>query len=330
MKQHIHEIKDIVKEIVISEEKKHDIPLEVFAMTKMEYLMTPEENLESKIVASKFRIDGYTNSITKKAFIIIKDIPIYKYALLNSNEINDFYKNNKQKSIIIALHEIRHILQEKKKEMFSNLDLFAFRDRNIKSYENFIGGYNYLYSEIDANLYAFTELQTLLNDEYCRNNIIDETKSALEFNKNTYDYELLIKAYSAGIKNGGKRLPITIPYWNRKGEYRKISDMIERYNIDPLDPLTIKILTSSDFLLELDTKSLTQEEKEFITYEINLAIKILQKARQDNEDLYINYEIEKEDYDFSNAYFNELIKNKLLCQYLINENEGKRRQKSKI
>lgn len=280
----IESLREMIEHIKTKEEENYNTKLDIAGLTKKEYL-------KKVLSEKKLSLDTLFDILTIKdtgvmylesdiAYIFIrkpKKIPF----LTKINNITE--ELDVVDTIITTYHEIRHIIQNKHKELFNSYEKFCINLCQVrllvKGYKEYISNHNGFYHEIDANVYGIKMFENIAN----KNEKLHQTfekyikmfKGLYEFDSNNFDFDKFFSLYDKGIKlqliNPSKEEQETFPFWDNNYNLKSPKEIIKIKKLKNIEAkLIVSIMASSAYLENQNFDSLTLEEK-------NILLEILYK-----------------------------------------------------
>ena len=309
--------KDTVEEIVNSEQKRYNIEINSYTPTILEY-MTKKLNIKKN--SFKDNIYVLLDCLESKGISNNKDIFVFNknYYGEGLSHLPKTITKDKQKvqELIVSditYHEIRHILQYKRKDLYSEEELFFIHELSNANTLSIYNReyYNNLYTEIDAEIYTSLNcIERFKNDEEIKK-YFTKKLNYYEYKKNNYNFEENFQIFCESFKNNKYRrysnfLKI---FFNENGLFKSLEEIITNKNFK-ISPLSTKILTSNAFIDSIDIEDLTEDEKRFLISEIDYRIELINQKKEINNDQYNSNKIEQYYYQDSRITFDELIESK--------------------
>lgn len=293
----------IFKRIKEYEERKYDIEIDLETPTIMEYY---KKNIKGdnfdllhsiNVIVTGLSASGLSKTEDNYICIFNKN----KHSLIQKVQMPNI--ENLLNSLVIC-HEIRHILQDKKPELFSDYELFCIHQ--LKHLNNkYIVSEEYhdsQYLEIDANIYSFEETKKFYRNDPNALKYLTANEAKHIYRKSIYNFENQLSVFLRENKNGfdkkiyNKNSYIN-RYWAEDGTFKRINEIVRTA---PNDLLSSRILTSDAFLSNLD--KVTIEEKDIIINQLDRLIKYLESNIKTIDNLYNQGLISKYDYQIGTQY----------------------------
>lgn len=313
------ESKKIVEQIKNEEEKRYGLSFDIEMPTMIRFYI---DNIKNKnITLDNSGISKALMGVTSAGFATPFSENNY-ICVFNKNYKLDYmfsepmlYLKNLEVSFQefevsrILYHEIRHILQAKRQDLFSSLENFCVFSlsytNNLKYYydEKF---HDSMYNEIDANLYSYERLYQKYSDNPEVANYIIKELNKVRYLKYTYDFDYHFEKHALFLKeNGLKKVPYNNVlyeiFWNEDGTFKSFSEVFSYLkNYSSIDA-TVKVLTSDIFLNSIDFQELTDEEKEWLKMQFSIN-EYLINERENAINYYVKEEgmiIDQEEFDKS-------------------------------
>lgn len=192
----------------------------------------------------------------------------------------------------ILYHEIRHIVQAKRQDLFTPIEKFCFFQLSFTTSSKYYYDRDYhdsMYNEIDANIYSYEQLYLKYYDNPLLKKYIIKKLVDTQYLSCVYNFDSYFNKYSSylkenKLKNAPYKESIDDYLWNEDGTFKSLSDVFSKLKDFPHNVLTIKLLTSDAFLNTIDFEKITEEEKVFL-------LELLKE-----NDLLIDNQMEKLDY----------------------------------
>ena len=320
------ELSNLIKQIETSKKEEYNIDFSLSTPTIIEYYEDKIKNNnyklvdKIKIIKEGYRCDGLVSYKTKKVVVFDKN---YKMKHLITHPIQ-FIKGDLTNKVIIALttlHEIRHIIQHQKPNLFSDYERFCFYLLRIphEKYHFDKKHHDSLYYEIDANLYALNEVDKYISLNEKQNNSVKDRINKVLYQKNTYDFDFFLDYFNKNRVDWGlQRDPNLVNrYWNTDGSFKRPRDIVNNSSFCLDNYLTHKIFGSNAYVSFALSSDFTQEELAFLDYQIMLNKDYIEKNIEVNNDLYDKGKIDRDDYEKANKYFELLLLKKDIYQELL-------------
>ena len=263
-KQIKNAFKNIADKIITKELEEYNLDIKFFPITYVTYykgiIFNVKGNLKTKIkyCLVKNNVAGTNTNVFGYDSIIIFIDSFDKYDDLSRQVVE---------LVFTCYHEVRHSVQKH----FDKHSYDSFLNNIDRVYKEYIDSTDYNinhdnYSfEIGANLYAINKTKQFLkeNDEKLYNEqkkLLDEKESKYLKNYLMYNPQKRINEVLKFIKQTKQLdlIPIINCFMNDDGSFKKISEMINKENIDK--EIIYNIITSPVFLDELDKSELTKDE----------------------------------------------------------------------
>ena len=262
----------IIKYIKDSEEKKYGIKIELETPTIMEYY---KKNIKGNDFDLLHFINVIVTGLTacglskpEEDYICIFDKhqyhPIQKLQMPNLDNILHS---------LTIYHEIRHILQYKKPELFSDYELFCIKHLRLLNNRYIVSEeyHDSQYFEIDANIYGCEETKKLFRHPNAIK-YVSNSEAEHIYKRSVYSFDDYFNIFLKENKNGFdedlySNSQHIKTFWNQDGSFKELKEIARNM---PNNLLTSRILTSEAFLSSLN--KVTIEEKAIIIYQIEKLI----------------------------------------------------------
>jgi hypothetical protein len=293
----------IIKQIIEYEEQKYGLEVDLETPTIMEYY---KKNIKGDNFDLLHIINTIVIGLSASGLSQAEDNYICIFDRNKHNLIQKIRMPNIENILnsLVTCHEIRHILQNKKPELFSDYELFCIHQ--LKHLNNkYIVNEEYhdsQYLEIDANIYSFEETKKFFRKDPNIIKYLTANEAKHIYRKSIYNFENKLSVFLRENKNGfDKRIynksPYINRYWTEEGTFKRINEIIRTA---PNDLLSSRILTSDAFLSNLN--KVTIEEKDIIINQLDRLIKYLEANINTVNSLYNRRLISKHDYQMGTQY----------------------------
>lgn len=319
----------LIKDIAKKEKEKYNISFSLETPTVIDYykehLNNKTYNLYKKInqIRIGYKASGVTFYKPKKIVIFDKNFRFHRFIKNPVDSIKSGI-NNEIITVLATLHEIRHIMQYQKDDIYSNYERFCtlFLKPTEEKYKLNREIHNSLYHEIDAILYSCEKIKDYVELNTKQRKYIDEQRSKGIYQKNIYDFEKYFNYFCKNrVKWAMEKSPNFINiFWNEDTTFKRPSEIKNDPRFLIKNSLSTKILGSNAYLFSLLDKDLTDDEFVFINYEIQLNKKDIEERIIKNNSLYEKNKISKKDYIQATKYFKELLIEKDKYLKIITEN----------
>ena len=317
------ELIPIVEQIKKQEEEKYNIQFELETPTVIEYF---KDNFQGKNFSLSESIStliiglgsvGITDSDNRKICIFKKHEGIYKHFKKSLK-----YRLNEAMLAYATFHEVRHILQSDREDLFTGYELFCINFLPIMNNKYLINTefHDSQYFEIDANIYGALETKKMFSQDKQVSKYFDEILSDHLYEKCTHNFEYFFNKFLKTIKEGfeeeyyNNNLFIKT-FWNIDGSFKTVKEIMSANNQYDTK-LSTKIITSNDYLSSVNINDLQTLELKFLADKLNEAIAYLTEDMNKIHELYANKMIPKIDYQIGVNFVEKQIENK---QRFINE-----------
>lgn len=252
----LKELKTLMKKITIEECEKNNILIETFPLTTPEYYCSkhflnyiPTTNIDSFLdhITTPFHTSGYVQNNNNPNIIVF--LP-----LLGRGKIKSNFEENLPFLLQILYHEIYHQIQKSKEYHLENYDDFILEIEKLESIQFYKKYTSIIKTEIDAEKYAAT--RTI---EYIKENIetslqyekylkfiqyVAHQKQLLYTPKLPFlDFNDMTSAY---LTNNS---PLINYFYNKQGNLLPFHTIMNKTNIEKLDPRIISTVFSSSAFL---------------------------------------------------------------------------------
>ena len=290
----IEDLKRILKEIVIEEEKEHNINIEGYLLTISEYYKSSILKDKLKLFPQKESILYLTAPLKFGGWYDIKDKRII--ILINSlYEKFDILSPDSFFHIIRKIyHEIRHVYQNEKMNNTNKYqEFYTFLEKILIKHDSLYYRlkHDFFLTEIDADTYSIEKTEKYLkekNNGYYEENIndIDSFKRYLSHRNNIYNEEEIFEKFNFILQGKIKKnkkfsnepLNKTIKeleyssynikdtlaiFYNQDGSFKTIKEIINNQNkVD--NKIINTIITSISFIKSININNLGNEEIKYL------------------------------------------------------------------
>ncbi len=290
----IEDLKRILKEIVIEEEKEHNINIEGYLLTISEYYKSSILKDKLKLFPQKESILYLTAPLKFGGWYDIKDKRII--ILINSlYEKFDILTPDSFFHIIRKIyHEIRHVYQNEKMNNTNKYqEFYTFLEKILIKHDSLYYRlkHDFFLTEIDADTYSIEKTEKYLkekNNGYYEENIndIDSFKRYLSHRNNIYNEEEIFEKFNFILQGKIKKnkkfsnepLNKTIKeleyssynikdtlaiFYNQDGSFKTIKEIINNQNkVD--NKIINTIITSISFIKSININNLGNEEIKYL------------------------------------------------------------------
>ena len=290
----IEDLKRILKEIIIEEEKEHNINIEGYLLTISEYYKSSILKDKLKLFPQKESILYLTAPLKFGGWYDIKDKRII--ILINSlYEKFDILTPDSFFHIIRKIyHEIRHVYQnEKMNDISKYQEFYTFLEKILIKHDSLYYRlkHDFFLTEIDADTYSIEKTEKYLkekNNGYYEENIndIDSFKRYLSHRNNIYNEEEIFEKFNFILqgkikknkKSSNEPLNKTIKeleyssynikdtlaiFYNQDGSFKTIKEIINNQNkVD--NKIINTIITSISFIKSININNLGNEEIKYL------------------------------------------------------------------
>ena len=290
----IKDLKRILKEIIIEEEKEHNINIEGYLLTISEYYKSSILKDKLKLFPQKESILYLTAPLKFGGWYDIKDKRII--ILINSlYEKFDILTPDSFFHIIRKIyHEIRHVYQNEKMNNTNKYqEFYTFLEKILIKHDSLYYRlkHDFFLTEIDADTYSIEKTEEYLkekNNGYYEENIhyIDSFKRYLSHRNNIYNEEEIFEKFNFILqgkikknkKSSNEPLNKTIKeleyssynikdtlaiFYNQDGSFKTIKEIINNQNkVD--NKIINTIITSISFIKSININNLGNEEIKYL------------------------------------------------------------------
>lgn len=304
--QKIQEIKEKCKRIISEEAAKEGIKLNIEPITIVEYYNTDVFKQKTKLqkISKKYslrKVGGFFDSREQKILVFVDRMG--QYEKIDSS--------NKFAAVLFATyHEYRHQLQWLGKGITPSEEFIIEIENTIHTFNHsdYKHRHDQYYKEIDANLYGVNKTK-----EYFKQNDPNEYKGISDYlektyenrtkhHKRNYDFSKTFTKfyYLCRLKrldmNKLKIKGIDI-FINSANKFRKVSEIKKLHQKSNLDKsILYGVIGSRAFMEQLDITILTDEEKEFMTNNLNEILLIESKKIEANNKFFELRKIQVSEY----------------------------------
>lgn len=302
----IQEIKEKCKSILEEEANKNGVSLNIEPITIVEYYKSDVFKNKTKLqkIGKKLSLintGGFFDSSNQKILVFLDRMGKYEKA----DSPNRFTA-----ALFASYHEFRHQLQYLNKDINPTAKFIINLEGIIKTYarSDYKLNHDKYYMEIDANSYALNK-----TDEYFKENEPEKYEStkdylnkrwgiSTQYHLNNYDFQkTFTKFYLISkvkrLKFNSLNIPELNIFFNEKNKFRNLSEILELFKKSNLDESILhSILGSSLFIRQLNIKSLSNEEKQFISNILTVEIEKEKRRIEENTKNYENRKINCKEY----------------------------------
>lgn len=287
----------ILNNVVDSEKKRYGINPNVSICTTFQYYK------------DNFKDGGFS----LRSAPIILAFPHIVRGYRGFNEIvvflgNSFYKLNnidEHKFLLLLVttyHELRHEVQHKCINPFSDYEIFLLDYLNISSISRFfnLSEHDSVYGEIDANLYSANMVKDVMGSVFSEkeNNYLNKLINRYSFLKNNYDFDgkfaLFCEDYKKNYKNHSNEPFLSVFF--KYGNFKRIDNIVNSMWYKGIDEIIRNMVLSSDVFLDNIDYDLSLDEKEVLGEALDYRIKDLENAEEINADMCKSDKISITDY----------------------------------
>ena len=325
----------IVDQIKNQEEEKYNLIIETETPTVIEYF---KNNLQGKnlnlsdslsMLIIGLNAIGVADCENRKICIFKESQGIYKHFKKSLK-----YRLNKAIISFTTFHEIRHILQNEREDLFQDYDLFCIKYLSIMNNKYLLNTdfHDSQYFEIDANIYGASETKKLFQNDNQVSKYIDGILSDHLYEEYTYNFEYFFNKFLKTIKYGfeegyyNDNTQIS-NYWNQDGSFKNLTQLMKSNELLKDSKLTTKIVTSNAFLSTINTNNLQPLELEFLNDQLQKSIGYYDEDMNNICDLYFSKKISRVDYQMGVDFLNRQIENKQKFLNKINDTDIKYKTK---
>lgn len=303
---------EIVNQITKEEEKLHNITIEAYTPTVIEYIKQQKENGLMSAIMDCLDTSGLSNN--KEIYIFKRNYIRNRWQYFADDLTKD--KEKIQEIIVanITYHEIRHILQYQKPKLFTEEEQFCIKhlsDSNVINYLN-REYHDSLYTEIDAELYAAEKCSLMYKEDKTIREYFDKMVVYYKYLKNIYDFDKYLTIYINNNKQiSNTNNPHIQMLFEQDGTFKLLDEIIKDKHYILNDSLATKIIGSEAFMNRLNNEMLNSVEKEFIIDIIEKYIELIEKQKVYNKSLFLDKKIKEGYYFYAEEMFNHQIESKL-------------------
>lgn len=256
---------------------------------------------------------GYTDDETGEIFVFNKNYAlIYKF-----NDPFDYLGIPNLGDVLVAMvafHEIRHVLQDNRLDMFNEYEFFCINYLKVLNnrYIFDIDFHDSQYFEIDANLYSANEAKELFTKNKRINKFLDDQVTLYTYQKCLYEFEEFLNYFIKTMKDGEyfdtyDNDDFMRTFWNIDGSFKTLTEMLNNPNFLYGGLLESRIVTSDAFLSALDFNKLSYREKRALSVHIDKNIKFIASNVETLDNLYKDKKISKSRYKDGLEFLKEQI-----------------------
>ena len=277
-----YKIKKLVEKIKMQEEEKYGITFDIETPTMIKYYIDNFKNKKISLdedgistVLMGVNSAGFAAQFSDNNYICIfnRDYEldyILSEPLLYLKNLGVSFQEFEISRILY--HEIRHILQSKRQDLFTPFERFCNFQLSFTTDSRYYYDNNYhdcMYNEIDANIYSYEQLYLKYHDNPTLKKYILKKLIDVQFLSYMYDFDFYFKKYSLYLKENGLN---SSPYinslnnllWNKDGSFKNITEVFHNFKDCLNDDLIVKLLTSDAFLSSINFDDLTASEENLL------------------------------------------------------------------
>ena len=326
----------LIQRIVEEEKQKYNITIDIETPTVIEYY---KQNLiDKKISISRvvntilagMNVAGYSK--TEDNYICIFDKKgNLDFALKHPLKYMQDPSITEAITTFITYHEIRHILQYQKAELFTDYEHFCInylRELNTKYILN-NEYHDSQYLEIDADIYGFDKTKEKFKENKTICSYLQQQESKAIYRKNTYKFDYYFNNFIKKIQNGFNEEtyqynPYLNIFWNKDGTFKKLFKIINNSRFLKNSLLTARIITSDAYMATIDFDNMTIEEQQAIDYQVEQIVYALNQNKNNITKLYKDRRISVFEYQIGTQIIENEIERK---EKYKNNNQNKTRKK---
>lgn len=280
----INELTDLIEKIKKQEEKKYQIPIDIKGLTRIEYY---KENIKLKKFSLQVReafyllySAGFVRAKDSAAYTFLPIGPEMPFISIGSDKFVEF--NRLAKIVTTTYHEIRHVLQHKKEDLFDDYEELCILSGDCVAYyskfdSKYILEHDKFYHEIDANLYGIKMAELLLKQDdriYEMNkNYLERKKAKYEFEFNNYDFDEFFPYFCRALKDNNITKLGDSSFWDNNNDFRMPSEIVSRAKQEKVsEKLMLSILSSNAYLDSLNFTKISEEDSAIISNVISKKI----------------------------------------------------------
>lgn len=327
----------LVEYIKVKEENKHNLKIDLETPTILEYLRNNNEEKHIlkylKQLMGGILCEGYADDQNKKICVFNKNYGLrlkirdpFEYAGIPN--LNDLLLS------LTTLHEIRHILQRHKPELFTDYEYFCNIYLRIINNRYWVDTqfHDSQHMEIDADLYSAIESKELFRGNKKMVKFLDSMIADNLFRKCMFDYESYLKVFCKIIKHDIEEYQddnYISAFWDNEGSFKTIKEIVNNKDFPSDSLLKIKILTSEVYLSTINYKDLSEKEISILSDYIDKNIEVINNNIEIIEKLKEENLITKLEYKEALKIIRGEIKNKIKYKEKINKKRATERKLTK-
>ena len=288
-------------------------------------------NLDISEILSRFlsiaTCCGYADDETGEVVIFNKNYAAnYKF-----NDPFDFFGIINLNDVLLAMitfHEIRHILQDTKLDMFNEYEYFCLTYLRVMNHKYLLNTefHDSQYFEIDANLYGACEVRKMFNQNKRICKFLDKEIASYTYQKCLYEFEEYLNYFIKSITLGKysdsyDNDDFMKTFWNDDGSFKTISEMVNNPKFLYGGLLESRIITSDAHLSSLKYDDLSNYDRVVLKVHLNNNIKFITDNIETLDELYKNKKISKSMYKDGLKELKDQIFSKENYRRLINDQE---------
>lgn len=229
---------------------------------------------------------------------------------------------------MITFHEIRHVLQDNRFDLFNEYEFFCINYLKVLNHKYLLDTefHDSQYFEIDANLYSVCEAREMLdkNKRICK--FLDKEIGSYTYQKCLYEFEDYLKYFIKSIGIGKyfesyDNDDFMKTFWNSDGSFKTISEMVDNSNFLYGGLLESRIITSDAHLSSLKYDDLSNYDRVVLKVHLNNNIKFITDNIETLDELYEDKKISKSMYKDGLKELKDQIFSKENYRRLINGQE---------
>ena len=256
-----YELLPLIEYIKNKESNRYGLDINIESPTFWQYYKNhiKNNNLDFSETISRFlsvlSSSGYADDETGEVFVFNRNYALeYKFAnpfdYLGIANLNDVFLS------MVAFHEIRHIIQAQKFDIFDEYEFFCINYLKVLNHKYMLNTefHDSQYFEIDANLYGVSEAKEIFAHNKKISKFLDKQIAQYTYQKTVYEFEEFLRYFSIMMKKGeyidsynGDDFLGT--FWNSDGSFKSVSEMIDNPQFLYGGLLESRIMTS-DVCLE--------------------------------------------------------------------------------